>query len=179
MGLEAIPDDPVQILEMGLGTGLNALLTLGATSQKRRVIYTALEAFPLVQNEWKPLGYDALLEANGFPLAFQDIHHSPWEQPVQLADHFVLIKYKTELQNWVPTGDYHLIYFDAFSPDAQPNLWTEERFGVLYKSLLPGGLLVTYSAKGSVRRALKAVGFDVEKVAGPPGKREMLRAWKR
>lgn len=179
MGLEVCPAEPVHILEMGLGTGLNALLTLGSTVLERRVIYTALEAYPLVQEEWEPLDYQKLPELAPFPNAFQYLHHSPWEQPVQLADHFVLIKHKTELQHWKAYGEYHLIYFDAFSPDAQPELWTAEQFAILYNCLLSGGILVTYSAKGSVKRALQSVGFEVEKVAGPPGKREMLRAWKR
>lgn len=150
------------VFEMGFGTGLNALLTLQEASIK--IIYEAVEAYPLDEPLIQALNYQ--------------VNATPWNQPVQLTPSFSLKKIHTQLINYYPTQPVNIIYYDAFAPAAQPELWTEEVFKTLYALLAPAGILVTYCSKGSVRRALQAAGFTVEKLKGPPRKREMLRATK-
>lgn len=178
-GLNAAKGDPVHVLEIGFGTGLNALLTLAAAERNRqRTVYVSLEAYPLVKEEWEQLDYSQLPEVRESQKRLAELHLAPWEQAVQIGDAFLLTKRRLKLEDWESPPAFHVVYFDAFAPEAQPELWTEDVFRRMYDSLLPGGVLVTYSAKGEVRRRLSAVGFRVEKLPGPPGKREMLRAWK-
>ena len=171
---------PLQVLEMGFGTGLNALLTFAEEQwQGHPLLYTALEKHPLNAAEWQALHYPAIEKEPIKQALWQQIQQAPWNKsaPVEARRH--LLKLHTDLLNWEPAQNrYHLIFYDAFAPDAQPELWTEEVFGKLYEATAPGGLLVTYCVKGSVRRALQAAGYAVEKIPGPPGKREMTRACK-
>lgn len=168
---------PIAILEVGFGTGLNTLMTWQlAGSQGISVDYRTLEAFPVQPQEYKQLNYPELLEAD--PEIYDRMHSLPWESPQELDQGFNLHKIQTRFEDYQTSGDRHLIYFDAFGPRVQPELWTEEVFEKMYDELLPAGVLVTYSAKGSVRRAMQAAGFEVERLPGPPGKREMLRATK-
>lgn len=177
MGWEALPADtgPVHILEMGLGTGLNAVLTSLKNSQ-RQVYYTALEAYPIQEAAISTLNYGVRLDAAS---QFQQLHDAPWNVEVILQPHFHLTKHHTRLEKFaLPVDTYHLVYYDAFAPVSQPELWQQEVFERLFNSMTESGILVTYCAKGAVRRAMMAAGFTVERVAGPPGKREMLRARK-
>ena len=170
--------DKIRILEVGLGTGLNAWLTsIRALSSGQAVYYRGLEAFPLTMDEITALNYTEGKDRQDIEL-FENIYRADWNTDVQIYPGFILHKEKTFLQQWTTDDSYDLIYFDAFAPSAQDDLWTEEIFSKLYHAVNPGGSLVTYCAKGSVRRAMKAAGWQVEKLQGPPGKREMTRAFK-
>jgi len=168
---------PLAILEIGFGTGLNAFLTLlEAKNLSVKIEYTGVEAYPISVSEISKLNYASLLgESIGI---FKKLHESTWEIPSEISDNFQLTKKKKLFSEIKAVEAFHLIYFDAFGARVQPDLWTEVIFTIMYKALLPKGVLVTYAAKGSVRRAMQAVGFIVERLPGPPGKREMLRATK-
>lgn len=171
------PVPAIHILEIGFGTGLNALLTMQWGLEKRQnILYTTLETNPLQIEAYQVLNYPQQLNIEA--KFFHEIHRSEWEKFVSIHPLFMLCKLDCSLLHFVPTDQYHLIYFDAFAPDAQPELWTNEIFERMYSCLVPGGVLATYCSKGNVRRALLTAGFNVEKIPGPPGKREMLRAWK-
>lgn len=166
----------INVLEMGLGTGLNALLTaIEAEKQKAKVSYTAIEQFPLSAQEAAQLNYVDVL---GHADYFSKIHSSVWNNPAAINDFFVLNKIHTDLLDFLTLQRFNLIYYDAFAPNAQPLLWTKEIFERLFVMLEEGGVLVTYCSKGDVRRAMTEAGFTVKKLPGPPGKREMLRATK-
>lgn len=176
-GLNASTASQPHLLEIGFGTGLNAWLTLKATQESlRKVHYTALELYPLSWELVKGLDYtDHLL--------FESLHTAPWEQEVSLTSHFTLKKRQADFTRATTLHTeerYDLIYFDAFAPEKQPEMWTQELFDRLYVILNNGGILTTYCAKGAVRRMLQAAGFIVERLPGPPGgKREILRGTKR
>ena len=176
-GLRSLPaQSRIDLLEVGFGTGLNALLTAQyALRQKQVIHYTALEKYPLTPATWEALSYPQAAPAAWLPA----LHQAPWSENYALQPFFQLQKQDGDLRTtpFAPAL-FDLIYFDAFAPEAQPELWTEEIFSALYASLRPGGVLVTYCVKGRVRRALKAAGFAVEKKPGPPGKREITRAEK-
>jgi tRNA U34 5-methylaminomethyl-2-thiouridine-forming methyltransferase MnmC len=181
-GLEAFPTDdtPLYIFEMGLGTGLNLLLT-ALQPLGRPIYYVSVEAYPVNAEEAVNLNYGSLFVAH--PEAknlLQTIHTLPWGEPTALKLGFTVHKVHAKLSelNWAVLPQFNLIYFDAFAPDVQPNLWSEEVFQSLYNQTHPGGILVTYCAKGSVKRAMKAASFIIERLPGPPGKREMTRARK-
>jgi len=178
-GLHNVKATSVRILEIGFGTGLNALLTLSeALLQKLVIYYHAVEKYPLIESEYTLLNYEELID--GLPEGIlQRIHSFPWEKPVKISERFTLYKEKADFRSMSLPTKFNLVYFDAFSPGKQPELWSSDVFGAVAKSAEPGCILVTYSAKGSVRRTLDSCGFDVTKVAGPPGKREMIRAIKR
>lgn len=172
-------EQPISILEIGFGTGLNALITLlESVKNKRAVFYTGVEAYPVKQTEIQQLNYPDLLKETNTKTYFKTIHESVWEKPTQITETFTLIKQQKLFQDISGIACYDVIYFDAFGPRVQPELWEEPIFKNMYQSLKPGGMLVTYSAKGSVRRTMQSVGFLVERLPGPPGKREMLRATK-
>jgi tRNA U34 5-methylaminomethyl-2-thiouridine-forming methyltransferase MnmC len=162
------------IFEMGFGTGLNAFLTaLEAEKSNIEIHYTAVEQYPLSSEEAVALNY---AENLGNKKLFEDLHLCEWNKNVSLRKHFILRKEHSSLLSYSPTESFDLIYYDAFAPAAQPELWTEAVFKKLVDMLLPGGILVTYCSKGDVRRAMMAAGFIIEKIPGPKGKREMVRA---
>lgn len=168
-----------QMLEIGFGTGLNALLTLiEADKHKNRIYYTSIELYPLTNEEIQQLNYCKQINMPSYQPLFEKLHTSGWEEMFEISQYFRLTKLKANLLEFKSENQYFLIYFDAFAPKAQPELWTKDIFEKLYNLLLPGGILVTYCCKGDVRRALIACGFQVEKLQGPKGKREMLRAKK-
>lgn len=173
----------LNILEIGLGTGLNALLTFNETNQSAvNINYTALEAFPINISLASELNYVDLLNSELYNLqlasVFKQIHNSEWEKEILLSENFTINKIKNTLQHVAFNNTYDLIYFDAFGPPVQHEMWTEEMFAKIYNVTKPEGVLVTYCAKGEVKRILKRVGFIVESLPGPPGKREMVRAKK-
>jgi tRNA U34 5-methylaminomethyl-2-thiouridine-forming methyltransferase MnmC len=172
--------NPLRILEIGFGTGLNTLLTqVEAEKQKIKVHYTTIEAFPLEDCYWQLLNYPGIMGSLDYTSSYRKIHLASWEIPEEVSDFLTLNKIQTELESFAPgKASFDLVYFDAFGPDAQPELWTEEIFRKLYQGLAPGGMLVTYSVKGAVVRALKSAGFNTEKLPGPSGKRHILRAIK-
>lgn len=178
-GLRCVKKENIAILEMGFGTGLNALISLiEAQAMSLQVEYTAVEAYPVPQKEWQMLNYAEQLNAPEYDEHFQLMHKSPWENTVQISENFSLTKLKEDMALVKKEEEFNLIYFDAFGYRVQPELWDLEVFRNMYHSLKDGGILVTYAAKGVVRRNMQAVGFDVERLPGPPGKREMLRGRK-
>jgi tRNA U34 5-methylaminomethyl-2-thiouridine-forming methyltransferase MnmC len=168
----------VRVFEMGLGTGLNVFLTMiRAEEEERQVVYHAIEKFPLSPELIKQLNYIDLFK--GLKVHwFGQIHSCRWEEDVRLSSFFTFRKTMADLVSYDLEKGYDIIYYDAFAPEKQPELWTKDIFGKLFDSAKPGGVLTTYSSKGSVRRAMGSCGFQVEKLPGPPGKREMLRAIK-
>ncbi len=178
-GLSLFKNRSISILEIGFGTGLNALITWKeAAHLKIGIDYTGVEAYPVTAEEVEQLNYIAQLNAAAYDTGFQLMHSSPWENAVDIAPDFKLCKRRQDFKAIDDKENFDLIYFDAFGARVQPELWTEEIFLKMYLALRPNGVLVTYAAKGSVRRAMQAVGFQVERLPGPPGKREMLRAIK-
>lgn len=179
MGLHALPagKGETRILEMGLGTGLNALLTVLETEEKE-IHYTGIEAFPITETLAQELNFSDQLPHFEASALFNAIHESPWGIWYDLTPQFHLLKVEGKLEEFETDDTYDLVYFDAFAPTTQPELWTEAIFTKVYHLLNPGGVLVTYSSKGDVRRAMIVAGFEVEKLPGPPGKREMLRGRK-
>lgn len=193
MGLKASEASSPHILEVGFGTGLNAWLTLEEAERSHREIhYTGLELYPLEWEVIEQLGYigeDEYATMNGEPLPaidlFKTLHTSAWEADTSITPHFTLRKVQQDLNKWRMERDEQLkngidiIYFDAFAPEKQPEMWTQELFNRLYVLLNKGGILTTYCAKGVIRRMLQSAGFTVERLSGPPGgKREILRARK-
>jgi len=178
MGLNAFEQSQtLRIYELGLGTGLNALLTsIESRDQQWNIHYTASEAYPLSLEEAASLNYGEFLGENSKDLI--KIHDLAWAESVKLHPHFALKKLQEKSQDHKADHLYDLIYFDAFAPEKQPELWEPQVFDQMYQLLAPGGILTTYCAKGVVRRRMQASGFTVERLPGPPGKREMLRASK-
>lgn len=181
-GLAAVTigEEPLHVFEMGLGTGLNLLLT-ALQPLNRHVHYTAVEAYPVEPNEAASLNYGGLFaEQPKAKELLQRMHALPWNHAAELKPKFTLHKIHAKLKDvsWELLPNFSLVYYDAFAPTVQPALWTEEVFAKIFNQMQPGGILVTYCAKGSVKRALKAAGFVLEALPGPPGKREMTRARK-
>lgn len=164
---------------MGFGTGLNSFITLLESSKsKRKVDYIGLEALPILEDEILQLNYVNILQTRGLGHKFEEMHLSPWELPQKVTSYFTLTKRKTRLEDFKTDEKFNLIYFDAFGARVQPELWTVAIFQKMFYFLEEGGILTTYSAKGSVRRAMQEVGFKVLRLLGPPGKREMLQGFK-
>jgi tRNA U34 5-methylaminomethyl-2-thiouridine-forming methyltransferase MnmC len=165
------------VLEIGFGTGLNALLTaLESLNISQEICYHGIEAYLVEAEELQALGYHTLIGSD--PSIFQNIHNCSWHETHKILPHFSIVKRQAFFSDIAEVNAFDVIYFDAFGPRVQPNLWIESIFKKMYETLRPNGLLVTYCAKGSVRRCMQAVGFEVERLPGPPGKREMLRAIK-
>jgi tRNA U34 5-methylaminomethyl-2-thiouridine-forming methyltransferase MnmC len=168
---------PLSIFEMGMGTGLNLLLTYIETEKLRQeVYYLTVEKFPLEKQITDQLNYCGLVHRPELQKVFNNIHSSAWNQPYNLSPRFCLHKQSIALEDIPIDQRFNLVYYDAFAPSAQPELWSLSIFQKIYEMLLPRGVLVTYCSKGEVRRNLLASGFLVEKLPGPPGKREIIRA---
>ncbi|WP_209404447.1 tRNA (5-methylaminomethyl-2-thiouridine)(34)-methyltransferase MnmD [Pseudozobellia sp. WGM2] len=179
MGLSLFADRELSILEIGFGTGLNAFITFLEAEKRSLVInYNGVEKFPVSVEEVQQLNYVSELKAENYEDLFSRMHDSPWERDNLISENFRLTKRQLDFNEIDGAERYDLIYFDAFGARVQPELWTEDIFSRMYGVLKLEGVLVTYAAKGSVRRAMQAVGFEVERLPGPPGKREMLRAVK-
>ncbi|PCJ25274.1 MAG: SAM-dependent methyltransferase [Flavobacteriales bacterium] len=179
-GLRYFNNSKLNVLEIGFGTGLNAFLTLlEASKQKIDINYIAIEAFPLEEKIIQQLNYVNVLNSNAEETKwFFRLHKVEWERKQKITDNFILNKVKIELDQFEATEQFNVIYFDAFGPQVQPEMWTKPIFENMYSCLSKNGVLVTYCAKGSVKRTLKAVGFKLEALPGPPGKREITRAIK-
>lgn len=169
-----------QVLEVGFGTGLNALLTLlEADKHKNRIYYTGIELYPLDETVTSKLNYCEHLDQPQYQPRFERMHEIDWEEMYEITQFFRLTKTKCSVADLPMKESFNIIYFDAFAPNAQPELWTKKIFDKMYDLLTPGGILVTYCSKGEVRRNMIAAGFEVEKLPGPKRKREMLRAKKK
>ncbi len=176
-GLEFVTQDQLSILEIGFGTGLNCFITY--LESEKDINYVGVEAYPVDEKEIGKLNYVSELKAKNKSDIFNKIHSVSWEEKHTIDDRFQLEKRQQFFKDINDKDAFNLIYFDAFGARVQPELWTEEIFSIMFDALKNEGVLVTYAAKGSVRRAMEAVGFIVERLPGPPGKREMLRAIKK
>ncbi len=177
-GLEymAYRKDIINVFEMGFGTGLNAWLTyLFAKENNVAINYYSIEQYPVALETAKELNYTNTTEEI---IDFEKLHTTNWEIANMISSNFILTKEKIDLHNFDSSLKFDLIFYDAFAPNAQSDLWTCEIFAKMYRMLNNKGILVTYCAKGYVRRNLEQAGFTVERLDGPPGKREMLRAQK-
>jgi tRNA U34 5-methylaminomethyl-2-thiouridine-forming methyltransferase MnmC len=173
--------DTINLLEIGFGTGLNCLLTY--FNHHKPIKYAGIEAFPVEESILGKLNYTEWLNYRDSQNTFNNIHAAEWNKPVQLNADFELIKLDSKIEDIASTSlqifdKPNLIFFDAFAPSAQPELWTKDIFEMLYNIMCNDGILVTYCAKGEVKRNMKAAGFKVETLPGPKGKREMTRAIK-
>ncbi len=178
-GLSLFNDKSVSVLEIGFGTGLNAFVTfLEALQTSQNINYVGVEAYPVAIETIENLNYVSALNATTFQSIFNDMHLSDWESVNKIATHFSLTKRQQKFEEISDSNAYNLIYFDAFGYDVQPELWSEVIFQKMYDALLPNGVLVTYACRTSIKKAMMSAGFNVEKLPGAPGKREMLRAFK-
>ena len=176
--IESQKSNQISILEVGFGTGLNALITyLEAEKSSITVDYVGIEAFPVETKELKDLNYSEQLGLESNELFFK-IHEVQWESPHSISPNFSLTKQQLFFKDLKFREQFDVIYFDAFGARVQPELWTEEIFKIMFEALKENGVLVTYAAKGSAKRAMEACGFRTERLDGPPGKRHMLRALK-
>lgn len=178
-GLALFAGKKLSILEIGFGTGLNALISfLEAKAFAQCIDYVGVEAYPVADSEIKAMNYLKELEAEQAEDFFNAMHSVTWNEKHQLSPAFSLTKRKQFFQEIEDIEQFDLIYFDAFGYRVQPELWSTDIFERMYKALKPNSILVTYAARGVVKRSMQEVGFRVEKLAGPPGKREMFRAFK-
>ena len=175
-GFRHCQKDVISILEIGLGTGLNAFLTVCNQCDKT-VQYHALEKYPITLELADQLNFVSENDVEAQAL-FQKMHQLPWNCTEQLTSDFSICKQETDLLSVTFNSTYDLVYFDAFAPEKQPEMWSEEIFLKIYEAMNKGGILTTYCAKGVIRRRLQACGFSVERLPGPKGKREMIRATK-
>ena len=177
-GLQHHPSPSPRVLEIGFGTGLNALLTIEVALRGRDIRYTTLERYPLSSEIVKQMDYARLVEENTAHY-YQQIHDAQWNEWVDIIPTFHIRKIETDFTTYEFKDRYDVIYYDAFAPEKQPEMWSQEIFNRMYECLDENGILVTYCAKGIARRMLQAAGFKVERLQGPPGgKREILRATK-
>ena len=178
-GLNTFNGQPVSILEMGFGTGLNAFITfLESKKSNQKIDYHGIEAYPISTNEISQMNYVSELNATSETTIFDLIHECDWQTTIEISPLFTLTKRQQFFEQIEDEDKFDLIYFDAFGYRVQPELWSTEIFRKMYKALKSNGILVTYAARGVVKRSLIEVGFRVEKLPGPPGKREMFRAMK-
>jgi tRNA U34 5-methylaminomethyl-2-thiouridine-forming methyltransferase MnmC len=177
-GLNALHSNAISIFELGFGTGLNAFLTLTkANSSQMRIHYDTIELYPLPLSITNYLDYPARIEGSD-PNVYRKLHEAEWGKETEISPLFTIKKLLQDFSEYIFERNYDLIYFDAFAPSVQPELWTQERFNKISEAMAPGAILVTYSAMGDVRRRLISAGLEVKRLPGPPGKREILQAHK-
>ena len=178
-GLSLFQNKAISILEIGFGTGLNAFITLlEAPKLNIRINYVGVEAYPVSEEEIEAMNYVNELEALDKKYFFDLMHANPWGDKIDITQNFAFTKRKQFFETIEDVEQFDLIYFDAFGYRVQPELWSTAIFKKMYTALSKNGVLVTYAARGVVKRSMIEVGFKVEKLAGPPGKREMFRATK-
>lgn len=180
-GLEYFNLSAMKIFEVGFGTGLNALLTmLEAEKRKIKIEYEAIELYPVAIETIKELNYTQQLGYEFCYGPYHSLHLCKWNETHEITPNFKFKKVNESLLHWqLPTGYFILIYFDAFAPTHQPEMWTAAIFQKMFDALVPNGILVTYCSKSSVQHSMKEAGFTIEKLQGPQGKREMIRALKK
>lgn len=177
-GLKQCVESEISIFEVGFGTGLNALTTYAEIlNSNKKVVYQSIELFPVESSVITTLNYAKTPEERAF---FEKIHQAPWNQKVTITPQFTLLKINANLVDFDFSNlNADVIYFDAFSPDKQPDLWTKEVFEKVFNATNDNGIITTYCAKGVVRRTMRDVGFTMERIPGFSGKREMLRGIKK
>ncbi len=169
----------ISLLEIGFGTGLNAWLTALATPAAVRIEFTSIEKYPLEQELVDQLNYKDRKRESGASALFDRLHTAPWGKEETITDRFSLKKVESDIFDFdPPSQSFDLVYFDAFAPSKQPGMWVEKILNKMYNLLVPGGIFVTYCAQGQFKRDLKKVGFVIEELHGPPGKKEMTRGTK-
>ncbi|NSW95642.1 MAG: tRNA (5-methylaminomethyl-2-thiouridine)(34)-methyltransferase MnmD [Bacteroidales bacterium] len=177
-GYKSCVTNPVRIFEAGFGTGLNALLTaIESIRDERRIFYTSMEKYPLPDEITGILNYGELTAPYGAEL-YKAIHNAKWNVPEKITQNFTLAKIKGDIISDPIAGEYDLVYFDAFGPDKQSDIWNMNVFEKISRATVRNGILVTYSAKGEVKRNLRSCGFKVNLLPGPPGKRHVIKAIK-
>ncbi len=179
-GLKNCKKEQINVLEIGFGTGLNAFLSLAvAVENSLQLNYFSIEKYPISDEAVQTLNYPQQIFTD-FSNYFKPIHGAEWNKKVQICPQFSLTKIETDLKSFdydhLPMFD--LVYFDAFAPSKQPEMWSEAIFAKIARQTAPGGIFVTYCAKGSVRRMLQSFGFQMERLPGPIGKKEILRGIK-
>lgn len=178
-GLDLTQAQPVSVLEIGFGTGLNALITFDESVRKgQQVLYTGVEAYPVAPEEVSLINYPDIVGAGKHKEIFMLMHRLPWGERAVVNANFSLLKRKQFFHEIEDRDLYDIIYFDAFGYHAQPELWSTPIFERMYNALKPNGILVTYACRTVIKKAMQQAGFTTEKLPGPPGKREMLRASK-
>lgn len=179
-GINDVNKDSISIFEMGFGTGLNALLSfVEAEKSQRNIHYTGIEAFPVAMEIASQMDYCSLI-GEEHQSKFEQLHQTDWNSIHQLSDQFSFRKIEQKIENFDPEiAKFDVVFYDAFGPRAQEDMWQVSILQKMYDLLKTDGFLVTYCAKGQVKRDLKSIGFEIEPLPGPPGKREMTRAWKR
>jgi tRNA U34 5-methylaminomethyl-2-thiouridine-forming methyltransferase MnmC len=169
----------IKILDIGFGTGLNVFMTfLESLKQGLNVELTTIEVYPLSISTAEQLNYSQLLNVPQFDAIFKQLHKLSWEDKHVISENFSFQKHLLDFQNITHVNSFDIIYYDAFSPESQPELWESEMLQRMFNALKNGGVMTTYCAKGSFKRALKSVGFQIENIPGPRGKREITRAIK-
>ncbi|TXB66673.1 tRNA (5-methylaminomethyl-2-thiouridine)(34)-methyltransferase MnmD [Vicingus serpentipes] len=177
-GLGYFNQDKLTVLEVGFGTGLNAILSsVFALENAVLVDYTGVEAYPINNEITQQLNYANLIEGVSEE-QFLNLHYLRWNEKTKISNYFSLTKLNKSIKDFELDNNFDVVFFDAFGPNVQPEMWDKSIFENLFNSLKENGVLVTYCAKGSVKRTLKEVGFTIENLPGPPGKREMTRAIK-
>lgn len=179
-GLRAVHQKEISVFEMGFGTGLNTLLaSIFGKENKVKINYTGIEAYPIDFETAIEMDYCSIVEKEHTSL-FEQMHRVDWGKKIALSDYFTFEKIHAKIEDYSAIeAQYDLVFFDAFGPQAQEEVWALPILQKMYDLLKPNGFLITYCAKGQVKRNLKQVGFEIEPLAGPPGKREITRAWKR
>jgi tRNA U34 5-methylaminomethyl-2-thiouridine-forming methyltransferase MnmC len=178
-GLSLFENESVSILEIGFGTGLNAFITFLEYSKfNQKIDYVGVEAYPVSIEEANMMNYVAELNAENERAIFDKLHQCHWNEAMVLKQDFVFTKRKQYFAEINDVDKFDLIYFDAFGYDVQPELWSADIFKIMFNALNSKGILVTYAARGVIKRNMLEAGFTVEKLEGAPGKREMFRAIK-
>ncbi|MCC8174441.1 MAG: tRNA (5-methylaminomethyl-2-thiouridine)(34)-methyltransferase MnmD [Odoribacter sp.] len=177
-GLNHLKKSAISILEAGFGTGLNALLSLLYAQEKEiKINYHSIEKYPLTQEEFNLLNYENFFSKDNSAY-LKKLHTVEWEKETEITPSFTLHKYKKDFREVDFNEKFDLVFYDAFNPDVQPHLWSKEVLSNFYKALKLGGILTTYCVKGEIKKHLRNLGFTIERLPGPPGKRHMLRATK-
>lgn len=177
-GLNHCKKENIKVLEAGFGTGLNTFLTyIEGENQQKNINYTSIELYPLEKEITENLNFPKAIEYK-LPEVFKAIHEAEWDTSQKISSHFELKKIQDDLTKHEFVGPYDVVYYDAFAPEVQPELWSSEIFQKIYDTMSEGGILTTYCVKGIVKRAIKKCGFEITRLPGPPGKREILRAIK-
>jgi len=176
-GLRFCKKELIKVLEIGFGTGLNALLTLlESQKEKKEILYHGIELFPVPENILLQLDYS--IAGKDADKVFRRLHSCAWGKDHKINEWFSFKKIEADISNYLFMEKFDVVYFDAFGPEKQASIWTYEIFRKLYNAMNPNGLLTTFSSKGDVKRAMREAGFKIKRLPGPPGKRHILRARK-